>query len=70
MVGGEIMDMQMKGRAGALPGSQGRVKELEAQLANIRRKLMSVPEADRHYGYRMRISVGEILDDILNTLRP
>ena len=66
------MEMQIRGRAGALPGSgsQERVTELEGQLASILRKLMSVPEADRHYEYRMRISVGEILDDILDTLKP
>lgn len=49
--------------------SHDRISELEKELVSIRRKLMSVPEMDRHYAYRMRVSVDEVLDDISNTLR-
>ncbi len=46
-----------------------RVRELEDQLVSIRRKLLSVPEMDRHYAYRMKVSVDGILDGISDALR-
>jgi hypothetical protein len=45
-----------------------RVRELEDQLVSIRRKLLSVPEMDRHYADRMRVSVGEVVDAIGDAL--
>ncbi len=48
---------------------QDRVEHLEAELLRIKRKLLSVPEMDRRYAYMMRVSVGEILDDIGEALR-
>jgi hypothetical protein len=45
-----------------------RVRQLEDQLVSVRRKLMSVPEMDRHYAYRMMVSVGEVVDAIGDTL--
>ncbi len=46
-----------------------RVKQLEDQLVSIRRKLLSVPEMDRHYSYRMRVNVDEVVDEIGDLLR-
>ena len=47
---------------------QDMVMELEDELVRIKRKLLSVPEMDRHYAYRMRVSVDEVLSDIRNIL--
>jgi hypothetical protein len=47
---------------------QDRVRELEDESVLIKRKLLSVPEMDRRYAYRMRVSVDEVLSDIRNIL--
>jgi hypothetical protein len=45
-----------------------RVRQLEDQLVSVRRKLLSVPEMDRHYAYRMRVNVDEMVDAISSVL--
>ena len=49
---------------------QDRVRELEDELVRIKRKLLSVPEMDRHYAYRMRVNVDEVVNDISDVLHP
>ncbi len=69
------MERQVQRKIGTLEGMvarispKDRVEHLEAELLRIKRKLLSVPEMDRHYAYMMRVSVGEILDDIGEALR-
>lgn len=69
------MERQMQRRIGTLEGmaaqisSQARVEQLEAELVRIKRKLLSVPEMDRHYAYRMRVNVDEVLGGISEVLR-
>ncbi len=47
---------------------QDRVRELEAEPASIRRRLLSVPDMDRHYAYRMRVNVNKVVDSIAERL--
>lgn len=47
---------------------QDRIRELEEELAGIRRRLLSVPDMDRHYAYRMRVSVNKVVDSIAKRL--
>ena len=61
------METRMRANVGEL--RRDRTRDLEEGIVGIRRKLLSVPENDRHYGYRMRISVGEVLEDIREMLR-
>ncbi len=49
---------------------QERVKELEDELVRIKRKLLSVPETDRHYAYMMRVNVDEVVNGIRDVLHP
>lgn len=80
MILGENMDRQIDRRARTpdvigMPGQseanpQDRVKQLEADLMGIMRKLMSVPETDRHYAYRMRVNVDEVVNGIRDMLHP
>jgi hypothetical protein len=49
---------------------QDRVRELEDGLVRIKRKLLSVPEMDRHYAYRIRVNVDEIVNGIRDVLHP
>ena len=49
---------------------QDRVRELEDELVRIKRKLLSVPEMDRHYAYRMRVTVDEVVNGIRDVLHP
>ena len=55
-------------RLATTASAQDRVAELEGHLMDIRRKLLSVPEMDRHYAYRMRVNVDEVVDGIGSVL--